>query len=205
MRVRNYAKHSCGAHLVPTQALGAVGSTGARLNGHWDFECFQWSERIFWTLIFVPRGGFPNFGWEFAMVCDEFDQYPSGGTTFHPFASRDWIFGNIHFLSSNVDFWTLIFDTRGGILNLEWSFVMVCDDFDQYPSGGATCHPFASRDWIFGNSHFWAPTLISEPSPPPENRWSEVKTGPKWSQTIATKPSGPLCNPGTEPMVSRTS
>ena len=33
MRVRNYAKHSCGAHLVPTQALGAVGCTGARLNG----------------------------------------------------------------------------------------------------------------------------------------------------------------------------
>ena len=52
---------------------------------------------------------------------------------------------------------------------------------------------------------FGAPTLISEPSPPPENRWSEVKTGPKWSQTFTTKPSGPLCSLKTEPVVSGAS
>ena len=121
------------------------------------------------------------------------------------FASRDWIFGNSRFWSSNADFWTMIFDVRGGILNLEWSFVMVCDDLTNTHrvEQHSTCLRVEigfSEILVFG-----APTPISEPSPPPENRWSEGKTGPKWSQIFTTKPSGPLCSLRTEPVVSGAS
>ena len=118
------------------------------------FRHFRWFKQIFWTMIFDAMGGILNLERSFPMVCDDFDQYSFGETTFHPFTSRDWIFGNSHFFSSNADFWTMILNVRGGILNLEWSFGMVCDDIDQHPSGGTTFHPFCESRLDFRKFSF---------------------------------------------------
>ena len=105
-RDRNGPKPRLWSPLDPYAVPSPAGEIGTRFSGHLDFRSFQWSEHIFWTSIFVPRGTFPNSEWKFVMYCDDFDQNPSGGTAFHSFASSDRIFGNYYFSSSNDDFWT---------------------------------------------------------------------------------------------------